>query len=92
MSQEPAGPGGKIRPVDRIQSFGPFLQLRHIELHERPLFDVLANHVFWHIAPADALLQQDVLRAEIGQAPSLGADYAEVPALREWRAVRQHKL
>jgi hypothetical protein len=22
--------------------------------------------VFWHIAPADALLQQDVLRAEIG--------------------------
>jgi hypothetical protein len=56
MSQEPAGPDGKIRPVDRIQSFRPFLQLRHIELHERPLFDVLPNHVFWHIAPADALL------------------------------------
>jgi hypothetical protein len=41
---------------------------------------------------SSCLGQQDVLRAEIGQAPGLGADYAEVPALREWRAVRQHKL
>jgi hypothetical protein len=48
--------------------------------------------VFWHLAPADALLQQYVLRAEIGHAPGLGADYTKVPALCEWRAVRQHKL
>jgi hypothetical protein len=32
---------------------------------------IKAHHRFGHIAPADAFVQQHVLRAEIGEAPGL---------------------
>src|SRR5215472_9676227 len=58
----------RIRPIDRVQSNEAVLVLGHIELDEPPSLEILAHHWFGHIAPADAFLQQHVLRAEIGQA------------------------
>src|SRR5437879_5589612 len=78
--------------VDRVESNEPVLGLAYVELDEPPSFDILAHHRFGHIAPADAFLQQHVLRAEIGQAPGLRADHSEILALRERRAISKHKL
>jgi hypothetical protein len=45
---------GRIRPIDRLETIGPPLQLGHIELDEPPFFEILAHHRFGHIAPTDA--------------------------------------
>jgi len=82
----------RSRPVDRLQTIGIALVLGDIEPDEPPSFDIFAHHRLGHVAPAGAFLQQHVLRAKIGQAPSVGPDHAVVLALCDWRAVGQHKL
>jgi len=98
LSLEPGNEPGarrtrrRIRPVDRLQTIGIALVLGDIEPDEPPSFDIFAHHRLGHVAPADAFLQQHVLRAKIGQAPSVSPDHAVVLALCDWRAVGQHKL
>jgi hypothetical protein len=82
----------RICPVDRVQSNEPVLVLGHVEPDKPPCCDILAHHRFGHIAPADAFLEQHVLRAEIGEPPGLGPDHSEILPLRKQRAVRQHEL
>jgi hypothetical protein len=98
LSLEPGNEPGARRarwrsgPIDRVQSNGSVLVLSHVELDEPPCFDILAHHRFGHIAPADAFLEQRVFRAEIGEAPGLGSHHSKILALRERRAIGQHKL
>src|ERR1700730_6675210 len=64
----------KSPPYNDAESNFPFSP------YKPPCCDILAHHRFGHIAPADAFLEQHVLRAEIGEPPGLGSRSLQDPA------------
>ena len=94
LLQQPGGgrTGRGIAAINRRQAIGGAGKIRHGESHQRARSEIGLDHGERHVAPADALAQQGVFRAEIGETPGSPAHDAEVAPLRQRRAVGQHQL
>ncbi len=70
-----------VRSINSLKAIRTALAVGEIKVHQTACLYIISHHWFGHVAPANAFLEQHVLRAKISEAPRMVPDDSKLVPL-----------